>query len=228
LLRGHHTRESDNVRHLALLCRAAYAKSMFDSQLQRAFSPLIDGLAAPLARRGASAMTVTVAGFVCGIAAIVFIISGFYGIGFLLLLLNRICDGVDGAVARRTEPTALGEFLDVLLDYVVIAAVPFAFAASQQTNALAAAFLLLGLMAWATSELGFKLMQAHYERDYPLEGRRFPTSLCGFTETFVVFALMCFAPWLFSVLCYLYGILLFVSVGVRVAGAIMSADNTAP
>ena len=199
---------------------------MLDSPVHRAFSPLLDGIAAPLARRSVSATAVTVAGFVAGGAAIVFIVSGFYGIGFLLLLLNRLADGVDGAVARRTESTAHGEFLHTLLNYMVVAAVPFAFAASRPINALAASFLLLAFIAWMVTELGVRLMQTHDSHDgYPVDPRHVPTSLCGFTETFIVFALMCFAPWAFSVLCYLYGILLFVSVGVRVAGAMMSADN---
>lgn len=198
---------------------------MLDSQIHRHFSPIMDGLAAPLARRGVSATAVTIAGFVAGVAAIVFIISGYYGIGFLLLLLNRLADGLDGAIARRTDETPLGEFLDTMLDYLVIAAVPFAFAVAHQPNAMAASFLLLGFVAWAVTELAFRQMQDRQNAGYPdLDAVR-SGSLCGFTEIFILFGLMCLAPAAFSVLCYLYGIVFFVSVGVRVASVVMASDR---
>ena len=213
-------------RHLALLSGAAYAMTMFDARVNRAFSPLVEGIAAPMARRGSSALNVTIGGFVAAVAAIVFITSGFYLTGYVLLLLNRLADGVDGAVARRTEPTPVGEFLDTLLDFVVIAAVPFAFSLAHPASALAGAFLLLGIVVWAVSELSLRLTHGPTDaQTYNTAGHKLPASICGYTETFIVFGLMCLVPVVFPVLCYLYGILLFVSVGIRVAGAVMSAEN---
>ncbi len=201
---------------------------MLDSFFSRAFSPLVDGIAATLARRDVSATAVSIAGFVAGIAAIVFLVSGFFFIAFLLLALNRLLDGIDGAVARRTQPTKTGEFLDFLFDYIVIGAVPFAFAAENPVNALAATFLLLALLAWAVTDMALRLTQERPDTSaYDLGAPQLPNSLCGIGETFIVFAIMCFVPWLFSVLCYLYGILLFVSVGVLVATVLMSSENRA-
>ncbi len=50
-------------------------------------------------------------------------------LGFFLWVLNRILDGLDGAVARlRGTPSDLGGFFDLVADFLVYAAIPVAFA----------------------------------------------------------------------------------------------------
>jgi hypothetical protein len=54
-----------------------------------------------------------------------------------LLLGSRLMDGLDGAVARATQPTDRGGFLDITLDFLFYAAIPLAFAvADPAANAL--------------------------------------------------------------------------------------------
>jgi hypothetical protein len=48
--------------------------------------------------------------------------------GLALLLASRLCDGLDGALARLTRPTDRGAFLDITLDFLFYASVPLAFA----------------------------------------------------------------------------------------------------
>ena len=48
-----------------------------------------------------------------------------------LLLLNRLLDGLDGAVARAAGGTDLGGFLDITMDFLIYSAIPFAFALSD-------------------------------------------------------------------------------------------------
>ena len=62
------------------------------------------------------------------------------------IIFNRVCDGLDGALARRAGATDRGAFLDIALDFFFYGAVPFGFAlADPPANALPAALLLLSL-----------------------------------------------------------------------------------
>lgn len=59
------------------------------------------------------------------------------------IFLSRLCDALDGAVARQGQPTDAGGFLDITLDFLFYASIPLAFAvADPGANALAAAVLL--------------------------------------------------------------------------------------
>jgi phosphatidylglycerophosphate synthase len=107
--------------------------------------------------------------------------------------------------------TPLGAFLDASLDFIVYAAIPFGFALAYPQNALAAAFLLFGLMVSAAPTLAFRAFSQGPMRGF---------SLCEHSETFIAFALMCLAPrWMFTVLAYFYGTLCLVSGGVRIVSA---------
>ena len=78
----------------------------------------------------------------------------------MLLLLNRLLDGLDGAVARAAGSTDLGGFLDITMDFLVYSAIPFAFVLKDPGNALAAAFLIFSFVGtmlggiWADDSWG--------------------------------------------------------------------------
>jgi phosphatidylglycerophosphate synthase len=100
-------------------------------------------LARGLVRTGVGADAVTFAGFGIGLAGAAAIALQAYGTGLALLLASRLCDGLDGAVARLTQTTDRGAFLDIALDFLFYASVPLAFAvADPAANALPAAVLL--------------------------------------------------------------------------------------
>ncbi len=61
---------------------------------------------------------VTLAGFFVGCVALVFIWQGSYRTGLVFILMNRIIDGLDGALARITRKTDAGGFLDICLDFI--------------------------------------------------------------------------------------------------------------
>lgn len=96
------------------------------------FRPIIhkplDAAGRWLAGMGLSANQVTIAGLGLGLAAAIAIALGAFAIGLSLILLSRLADGLDGAVARATTPTDQGGFLDIALDFFVYAAIPLAFA----------------------------------------------------------------------------------------------------
>ncbi|HEX5079506.1 MAG TPA: CDP-alcohol phosphatidyltransferase family protein, partial [Geminicoccaceae bacterium] len=134
---------------------------MLDARLRRLVDPALDRLCRPLAARGLPADAVTIAGFAIGVGAAAAIAAQAYLLGLGLLLLNRLFDGLDGAVARQRGLTDRGGFLDIVLDFLVYAAVPFAFAlAEPATNALPAAFLVFSFVGSGTSFLAFAIMAA--------------------------------------------------------------------
>ena len=130
--------------------------------------------------------------------AIVAVAAEFYGLALALLLVNRLADGLDGAVARQTRLTDLGGFLDIVLDFLVYAGMVFAFAlADPAANALAAAFLLFAFMGTGSSFLAFAIMAAKRGISTDLRGRKSLYYLGGLaegTETILFLALACLLP----------------------------------
>ena len=131
---------------------------MFDAALR----PYVDRVTDPVGRwcvaRGISASMVTVIGFAFGLAAVLAIAMGMMLVAFVLILLNRFCDGLDGAVARASAPTDFGGFLDIVFDFIFYAMVPFGFALCDHANALAACFLIVSFFGTAVSFLAFAVM----------------------------------------------------------------------
>ncbi len=113
----------------------------------------------PLARRlprGVHPTLITVVAVVPGLGAALAAAAGAAGLAVVLWLVNRLLDGLDGAVARRAgRQSDAGAYADILLDVVVYAAIPLGIAAGQDTRAawLAAAVLLaafyVNAISWA-------------------------------------------------------------------------------
>jgi hypothetical protein len=101
---------------------------MLDRWALGLLAPPMTALARGLVRTGVGADAVTFAGFAIGLAGAGAIALQAYGTGLALLLASRLCDGLDGAVARLTRPSDRGAFLDITLDFLFYASVPLAFA----------------------------------------------------------------------------------------------------
>src|SRR4029079_8361375 len=95
-----------------------------------------------LAASGISANAVTLAACAVGLAAAAAISQHWYLAGLVLMLLSRIGDGLDGAVAKIAGKTDLGGYLDIVLDFLFYGAVPIGFVlADPAANAVAGAVL---------------------------------------------------------------------------------------
>lgn len=100
---------------------------MFDHLLRG----LKDRLLAPLAMvlRGVPPNALSLLALLLGLAAAASAARGAWGIGLALWLANRVTDGLDGTVARLADTQSdFGGYLDILLDFIVYAAVPLGFA----------------------------------------------------------------------------------------------------
>lgn len=179
---------------------------MFDARLRPLIDPPLDAAGGRLARAGVSADVVTLAGFACGLCAAASIACGAMLAGALLIVANRLADGLDGAVARAGSKTDRGGYLDIVLDFFFYGAIPFAFAVQNGgANALPAAALLLGFYMNGASFLGFSVMAAKRGITTEVQGSKSLYYLGGLAEgaeTIAVFLAMCLFPQWFPVLAY--------------------------
>ncbi len=198
---------------------------MFDARLRPLLDRILDPVGAFVARRGVTANQVSFAGFGLGIAAAIAIALGFEIAAVLLIIANRVCDGLDGAVARSTGGTDLGAYLDITLDFLFYSAVPFAFAVADPANAMAAAFLIFSFVGTSSSFLAFAIIAQKRGISTEIRGKKGFFYLGGLTEgseTIILFLVVAFRPDLFVPLAWAFGCLCWITTTTRVRYAIES------
>ncbi len=192
---------------------------MLDRAATALIKPLVTQLARGLHRSGVSANQLTLTGFSIGMFAAFLIANSEYLAGAAALLTSRLCDALDGAVARLTRPTDAGAFLDIALDFLFYASIPLAFAvADPARNALPAAVLLAAFIGTGSSFLAFAVMAAQRglsSTDYPDKSFYFLGGLTEATETLLFFAAMCLWPELFIELAYTFAALCAITTATR-------------
>ena len=196
---------------------------MLDRAARRLIDPVLEQLASAAQRRSITANQVTVAGFACGLAAMAAIALQSYELGLLLLLSNRLADGVDGALARRHGPTDLGGYLDIVLDFIIYSGAAFAFALAQPEHAVAAAFLIFSFMGTGSSFLAFAIFAAKRKLDGEEAANKSFYYLGGITEgteTILLFVLVLLFPGWFPAAAYLYGTLCWLTTVGRIGAAV--------
>lgn len=193
---------------------------MLDRAIQQALRPAFGRAGAALVRLGVGADAVTLAGFVTGMAAALAIGLRQFVAGLVLLLISRLLDGLDGAVARASTPTDRGGFLDITLDFLFYAAIPLGFAfADPAANALPAAVLLASFIGTGSSFLAFAaLAEKRGLTDTALPGKSFYFlgGLTEATETIAAFAAMCLWPQWFGPIAYGFAALCVITTALRI------------
>ncbi|MBB4051356.1 phosphatidylglycerophosphate synthase [Devosia subaequoris] len=136
-------------------------------------------------------------------------------LGLVLIALNRIFDGLDGAVARLAGPTDRGAFLDIALDFFFYAAIPFAFVlADPAGNGLAGSLLLLSFVGTGSSFLAFAVIAQRRGLNslkMPKKGLYYLGGITEGAETIALFILICLFPELFAIIATVFAALAFVT-----------------
>jgi len=203
---------------------------MLDAKLRRVIDPLLNRVGARLAHWGIGADTVTVAGFGIGVAGWVALAVQAYATALLLVLLNRLCDGLDGAVARYGGATNRGGYLDIVLDFIFYAGVPFFFAIGRPEAALPAAFLIFSFMGTASSFLAFAVFAAKRGLATTARGHKSLYYLGGLTEgteTIAFFVLICVIPSWFEPTAWVFGGLCWLTAASRIAAGVTTFSDQA-
>ncbi len=187
---------------------------MFDARLRTIIDPPLNAAGRLFARARIGADVVTVTGFLCGLSGAVAIVFSEMWVALGLILLGRLLDGLDGAIARASKPTDRGGFLDIALDFIFYGSVPLAFAMQNPyQNALPAAGLIASFYANGSIFLAFSILAARRGLETKLQGEKsihYMAGLAEGAETIAVFVAFCLFPqafpWLaglFAVVCYL-------------------------
>jgi phosphatidylglycerophosphate synthase len=192
---------------------------MLDRAAITALKPALQAVARRLVALSIGADTITWLGFAIGIAAALCIAQQLYLLGWALILASRLLDGLDGAVARLTQPTDRGAFLDLSLDFLFYASIPLAFAfAAPAANALPAATLLAAFMGTGSSFLAFAAVaekRGLKSNAFPDKGLYYLGGLTEATETLICFSLMCLWPQHFGWFAYGFAALCGLTIGAR-------------
>ena len=196
---------------------------MLDGVARRIFDPGLEAAGRRLAAAGIGADAVTWTGFVIGVAAAGAIALEAYAGGLVLILASRLCDGLDGAVARQTGKTDLGGYLDIVLDFAFYGLVPLAFVVARQENGLAGAVLIFSFYANGASFLAFAVMAEKRGIEAETRGPKslhFTTGLAEATETIFVFCLFCLWPPAFAPIAFVFAAICLLTAFSRIALAL--------
>jgi phosphatidylglycerophosphate synthase len=192
---------------------------MLDAKVRPLIDPLLNRQGQVLADARVSADAVTLAGLVLGLASAGLIAAGATLWALLPLLLSRLADGLDGAVARATRKTDFGGYLDIAADFLFYGAIPAAFVwLDPAANGAAGAFLLLSFYVNGTTFLGFAILAERRRMQTDARGAKslyFTGGLLEGTETIAFFVLLCLVPGWFAPAAWVFGGLCFVTAGSR-------------
>lgn len=182
---------------------------MLDPYMRPLIDPPLNALGKRLASLEISSNILTLLGFGAGVMAMAAVLHHHYAIAAFLLAINRLMDGLDGAVARYSPTISdFGGILDITCDFIIYAGVVFAFGLADPKNLLYAAFLVFSFigpittfLAYATiaAKRGVTTKQRGIKSFYHLGG------ICEGTETAFVLFLICLVPATFQWVCLIFG-----------------------
>lgn len=206
---------------------------MLDSKLRPFCDRALNKAAKFLATRKIAANHITYTGFAAACLCFIALWTTNYLAALILILINRLCDGLDGAVA--TQPVTaedgsitdgrsdLGGFLDIVSDFIFYSGFVFFFAAGQPQHFGAAAFVLFSYFGSATTFLSFAIMSAKAGEIHERQGKKsfyYLEGLAEGTETLIYMALCCLIPAGFGWLSILFGLMCWLTTIGRTAHAV--------
>ena len=196
---------------------------MLDATMRKLIDPPLNAAGMMLARKGVSADFVTIVGLALGLIAAGFVVAEAHTLALALILLSRIADGLDGAVARASQRTDFGGYLDITCDFLFYGTIPMAFViADPSTNGAAGAVLLTSFYFNGASFLGYAILAQKRGLETAAQGVKslyYSNGLLEGTETIVFFVLLCLFPASFPMLALIFGALCFLTGALRLFGA---------
>lgn len=198
---------------------------MLDSRIRPYIDLFTNSIGPRFARMGITANMVTVISFGLGVLAFAVITQEMFVAAFILIALNRIGDGIDGAIARHEGMSDFGGYLDIVLDFIFYALIPLGFAIQNPENAVAAAVLIVSFVGTGSSFLAYAIIAEKRGMSTEIRGKKSLYYLGGLTEgteTIAVLLAMCVWPEFFSIFAYIFAILCGVTTVTRITWAYIS------
>ncbi|WP_163270387.1 CDP-alcohol phosphatidyltransferase family protein [Chelativorans alearense] len=193
---------------------------MIDGWGKRRLEPVLAALAARLAAVGVSPNAATALSLMAGLSAGAAIATGHFWTGLALIILSRLGDGLDGALARIRGSTDFGGYIDIVFDFAYYGIIPLGFVLYDPgANGVAGAFLLFAFYVNGASFLAYAVL-AEKRRMKTLErGEKsffFTTGLAEAGETLIAFALACLFPRWFPLIAYVFAAITLYTAAARV------------
>ncbi len=206
---------------------------MFDARLRPLIDKPLNAVARTLSGTGITPNMITGFGFFLGLLAAASLVFRLDYVALALILLSRIMDGLDGAVARHAAPRSrhpgaksqesdLGGYYDIVADFLFYSGIILAFAVGRPENALMAAFLIFCFVGTGSSFLAYAIIAAKQNRNHDRQGKKsfyFLTGITEGSETIVVLCLICLFPGWFGQIAAIFGALCLITTFGRVLQA---------
>lgn len=175
-------------------------------------------------------------GFLIGITSFPLLAMQIYEPALFLIILNRVSDGLDGAVARQpvfddpdnpeghnvTAESDLGGYLDIVTDFIFYSGVIFFFALGRPEFMAHAAFLIFSFIGTGSSFLAYAIIAAKRGMDTEARGKKSFFHMGGLaegSETILVLVLICLIPDQFPIITAVFGIMCWLTTFSRISQA---------
>lgn len=174
-----------------------------------------------LVRFGIRADMLTLAGLIFAVLGLNFLALESYFMGFACLSFNRLCDLLDGQVARQTHITKFGAYFDIFADTTAAALLMWGFVLGNITqNAAAGCFYLTALLVSTTALLGLSSVSKQNDKSL----NRSTLKICAWgalqnADIFGALLLMCLLPSYFIPIAIFFGLLLWGKTLLIISGA---------
>ncbi len=174
-------------------------------------------------KSGITANQLTVFGFLVGMFAVPLLAFEMWYGALIAIALNRILDGLDGALARyANQSSSAGGFLDITLDFLFYAAIPLGFIlANPAQNAIVGAILLATFIGTGSSFLAFAIAAEKFKLDKPqfkYKSFYYLNGLTEGTETIALFVAFCIWPQHFAIMASLFAAACAITIFTRIYG----------
>ena len=186
---------------------------MIDSKLNKFLKPTLNEMAKLFIKFGFKANFITFLGFFFGLCCFYFIVNSLFLLAIIFLFLNRLFDGLDGAIARFNGETDIGAFYDIILDFIFYSLFPIAFIFVDLNYSYSICFLLLSFVAtqttflasaWIIEKNKISISDGHKKSFFYSGGitEGFETIIC-FTLMLLFHEFIDFIAYTFGVLCWI-------------------------
>ena len=192
---------------------------MFDRQIQKYTQKPLQYIA-KLFLKFISPNHMTLIGFSFGLLMCLCIIIDQYLMAIIFLFVNRLSDGLDGAMARLQNPTPLGGYLDIVLDFLIYGGFVLSFGITEQNNTLLSMVLLFcyigtGSTFLAKAAILPSLTKQNLNEEIP-KSFHYAVGLIEGTETIVFMVLCLLFPNLYIYFSFIFIILCLITIVFRI------------
>ncbi len=192
---------------------------MFDRQIQKHTQRPLQYIA-KLFLKFISPNQMTLIGFSFGVLMCLSIIIDQYLIAIIFLFLNRLSDGLDGAMARLQTPTPLGGYLDIVLDFLIYGGFVLSFGITEENNTFLSMILLFcyigtGSTFLAKAAILPSLTNQNLNEEIP-KSFHYAVGLIEGTETIIFMFFCLLLPSLFTYLASIFILLCLITIVFRI------------